>query len=126
MAAGEVIGESDVELLPIRADRLDRNAATSPAQLVGMTPARGLRAGRAVKVSEVHAPLLVSKGALVTMTVNAPGLTLTATGRALDDGADGEIVRVLNVQSKRTVEGVVVGQNQIRIPARQRLAAAQE
>jgi hypothetical protein len=33
---------------------------------------------------------------------------------------------VLNVQSKRTVEGVVAGQNQIRIPVRQRLAATQE
>lgn len=123
LAAGEVIGEADLEWLPVRADRLDRNAATGAAQLVGMTPARGLKAGRAVKVSEVRPPLLILKGALVTMSVTAPGLTLTATGRALDDGADGEIVRVLNVQSKRTVEGVVSGQNQVRIPSRQQLAA---
>ena len=123
MAAGEVIGEADLELLPVRGDRLDRNAATSLAQLVGMTPARGLKAGRAVKVTEVRPPVLVSKGALVTMSLVAPGLTLSATGRALDDGAEGEVVRVLNVQSKRTVEGVVVGQNQISIAARQTLAA---
>lgn len=122
MAAGEVIGESDLELLPMRGDRIDRNAATSAAQLVGMTPARGLKAGRAIKLGEVRAPLLVTKGALVTMTVNAPGLSLTATGRALDDGAEGEFVRVLNIQSKRTVEGAVLGQNRIAIPARQRLA----
>ena len=126
MAAGEVIGEADLELRAVRGDRLDRNAATSSAQLVGMTPARGLKAGRAVKVSEVRAPVLVAKGALVTMTLNAPGLTLTAMGRALEEGAEGDFIRVLNVQSKRTVEGVVAGQNQIRIAARQALAAAKE
>ena len=104
------------------ADRIDRNSATSAVQLVGMTPARGLKAGRAIKLGEVRAPLLVTKGALVTMTVNAPGLTLTATGRALDDGAEGEFVRVLNIQSKRTVEGAVLAQNRVGIPARQRLA----
>lgn len=126
LARGEVIGEADIEWLPMRADRLDRNAATSAAQLVGMTPVRGLRAGRAIRVSDVQPPLLVTKGALVTMTVVAPGLTLTATGRALDDGAEGDFVRVLNLQSKRTVEGLVAGQNRIRIPARQRLAAVRE
>ena len=123
VAAGEVIAEADLEWLPVRADRLDRNAATALAQLVGMTPARGLKAGRAVKVSEIRPPVLVVKGALVTMSVNAPGLALTATGRALDDGADGDVVRVLNVQSKRTVEGLVSGQNQVRIHSRQQLAA---
>lgn len=124
--AGEVIQESDLEWRAVRADRLDRNAATSADQLVGMTPTRGLKPGRVVKVSEVRPPLLVEKGALVTMTASAPGLLLTATGRALDDGAEGDVVRVLNVQSKRTVEGVVSGRNQIRIPARQRLAAVEE
>lgn len=123
VAAGEVIGQADLEWQSVRADRLDRNAVTAAAQLVGMTPTRGLKAGRAVKAGEVRAPQLVAKGALVTMSVSAPGLTLTATGRALDDGADGEIVRVLNVHSKRTVEGVVSGQNQVRIPSRQQLAA---
>lgn len=126
MAAGEVIGEADLELRAMRGDRLDRNAATSSTQLVGMTPARGLKAGQAVKVSEVRAPLLVTKGALVTMTLNAPGLSLTAMGRALEEGAEGDFIRVLNVQSKRTIEGVVAGQNQIRIAARQHLAAAKE
>jgi len=123
VAAGEVIGEHDLEWRPVRADRLDRNAATAAAQLVGMTPARGLKAGRAVKVGEIRPPVLVVKGALVTMSVSAPGLALTATGRALDDGADGDVVRVLNVQSKRTIEGLVSGQNRVRIPSRHQLAA---
>jgi flagellar basal body P-ring formation protein FlgA len=123
LAAGELIDEADLEWQAVRADRLDRNAATAAAQLVGMTPTRGLKPGRVVRTSEVRPPVLVAKGALVTMSVSAPGLTLTATGRALDEGAEGDLVRVLNVQSKRTVEGVVAGQNQVRIPALQRLAA---
>src|SRR5690606_30253987 len=93
VAAGEVIGEADLEWLAVRGDRIDRNAATVAEQLVGMTPVRGLKAGRTIKLREVRAPVLVAKGALVTMTVRAPGLLLSATGRALDDGAEGDYVR---------------------------------
>src|SRR6185312_3850596 len=43
------------------------------------------------------------------------GLYLTTRGKALDNGAEGDVVSVLNLQSKRTVTGVVSGRGQVTI-----------
>ena len=38
-----------------------------------------------------------------------PGLTLSARGKAMSDGAEGSVVSVLNEQSRRVIQGVVTG-----------------
>ena len=47
----------------------------------------------------------------------APGLYLTGRGKALDSGTEGDIVNIVNLQSKRTVQGVVTGPGQVTITA---------
>ena len=51
----------------------------------------------------------------VTLIYEAAGLYLTVRGKALENGTEGDVVNVLNLQSKRTVSGVVVGRNQVAI-----------
>lgn len=52
------------------------------------------------------------------MTFAKVNLTLTTSGRALENGSKGEAIRVLNVQTKKTVEGIVVGAGRISVNAR--------
>ena len=47
--------------------------------------------------------------------MNSTGLYLTIRGKALDSGAEGDTVSVLNLQSKRTISGVVIGRGQVAI-----------
>jgi flagella basal body P-ring formation protein FlgA len=49
-------------------------------------------------------------------------MTLTAQGRASEDGAKGDTIRVLNMQSKKMIEGVVVGPDRVRVDLAPRLA----
>ena len=51
----------------------------------------------------------------VTLIYQAAGLYLTIRGKALDSGTEGDVVSVLNLQSKRTVSGVVTGRGQVSI-----------
>jgi flagella basal body P-ring formation protein FlgA len=54
-----------------------------------------------------------------------PGITLTARGKALESGGEGDIINVLNPQSKRTVQGVIIGPGRVDIsPPRPVVAAA--
>ena len=53
--------------------------------------------------------VLSLRGSLVTMKIETPFMTVTAQGKAQQDGAEGEIVRVINTQSNRVVEGTVTG-----------------
>ena len=61
----------------------------------------------------------------VTLIYESAGLYLTIRGKALDGGTEGDVVSVLNLQSKRTVSGVVIGRGQVAISvATPRLPAA--
>jgi flagella basal body P-ring formation protein FlgA len=80
---------------------------TDPRRLVGTTPRQRLSAGQPIRDNETKAPVLVARNATVTILLQTPAMTLTAQGRATEDGARGETVRVMNLQSNKVVEAVV-------------------
>jgi flagella basal body P-ring formation protein FlgA len=51
----------------------------------------------------------------VTLIYQAAGIYLTVRGKATEAGTEGDVVSVLNLQSKRTVSGVVVGRGQVSV-----------
>jgi flagella basal body P-ring formation protein FlgA len=89
--------------------------ATSRDRAVGMQARRQLRAGQALKVADLAKPDLVTRDQNVTLIYEAPGLYLTVRGKALEGGTEGDVVNVMNLQSKRTVSGVVTGRGQVSI-----------
>ena len=114
---GDVVRRTDIDWIRLPASRVSQNIVTSLPQLVGMSPRKPARAGEPLRLSDMHPPLVVEKGAQVDMTFVSGALTLTARGRALDSGAIGDIVNVLNSRSNRTVQGIVEGPNMVRIDA---------
>jgi len=114
IARGVTIGDSDLEYQSVDAGQLASGVVTSMNQLDGMETRRVLRAGQAVRADDVRKPILVSKGQTITMIFAAPGLTLTATGRAMSEGGMGETVTVLNPVSYRQITGVVTGAGEVR------------
>ena len=57
---------------------------------------------------------MVTKGSTVTMTFEAPGLVLTASGRAMSEGGVGDTVTVQNPASYRQISAIVTGPGQVR------------
>jgi len=51
----------------------------------------------------------------VTIIYQMPGLYLTTRGKATESGAEGDTVSVLNLQSKRTLTGVVTARGQVTV-----------
>jgi flagellar basal body P-ring formation protein FlgA len=107
MKPGETIAERDIQITEMPVEKLGQNVITAATDLVGTAARRMLRAGEPLRLGDIEAPVLVKKGALVTMTVRGPGLSLTAEGRALEDGAHGDAIRVMNTNSKRTIAATV-------------------
>ncbi len=113
--AGEVIRKRDVKWIAMRGDRLQQDTIQDPGSLIGKSPRRGLRAGVPVRVSDVRLPVLVPRRSLVTITYRVRSMTLTARGRALEDGGAGDTVRVANTQSNTVVQAVVTGVNRVSV-----------
>ncbi|MFQ6017283.1 MAG: flagellar basal body P-ring formation chaperone FlgA [Kiloniellaceae bacterium] len=115
MIPGEVIRRRDIDWISARADRLGRNAITDVADLLGKSPRRPIRAGDTVLAGEVREPIVVPKNSLVTIKLETPRMVLTAQGRALEQGAEGDVIRVVNTKSHKVISATVADPGMVRI-----------
>ncbi len=130
-----VIIESDISVLVLRQSAV-RGARLTPAQVahetrrvsgfaVGYitdidslehhTLARSLPAGAALTADALSADYIVHQGQEVTLIASAPGVSVRASGRALEDGREGARVRVQNLVSLKVVQGVVAPSGMIEV-----------
>jgi flagella basal body P-ring formation protein FlgA len=110
----EVLKSSDVVVERRPKAEVGTDAATRD-RTVGMQARRQLRVGQALKTADLAKPDLVTRDQTVTLVYESTGLYLTIRGKALEGGTEGDVVSVLNLQSKRTVSGVVIGRGQVSI-----------
>ena len=111
---GDVLKASDV--MTERRPKAEVGSDAAPrVRAVGMQMRKGLRAGQPLRVADLGKPDLVQKDDNVTLIYEAAGIYLTARGKAIDNGTEGDTVTVLNLQSKRTITGTVVGRDQVTI-----------
>ena len=76
---------------------------------VGLALRHRLMAGVPVPLSELIRPNLIKRGNSVLVELRGSGLTLTTKGEAIDNGAVGEWVHVLNPASRMIVVARVIG-----------------
>lgn len=115
MRAGTVIGKHDIEMITVSNRSLGADLVVSAADLIGTTPRRLITPGQPVKVIEIEAPKIVERGEFVTMIFNRGPLQLTARGKALENGAKGDTIRVVNTSSNKTVEGLVTASKEVTV-----------
>ena len=112
----EVLKASDVVVERRPKSEVGNDAATRD-RAVGLQTRRALRAGQAVRVADLAKPDLVVRDQAVTLIYEAAGIYLTIRGTAVESGTEGDVVTVMNLQSKRTVSGTVVGRGQVAVSA---------
>ena len=112
IARGTTITQADLAY-KTTGESLQSGIVTSVNDLIGMQTRRVLHAGESVRIDDVRHPILVAKGSTVTMIYEAPGITLTAAGRAMTEGGLGETVTVQNPTSFRQISAVVTGPGQV-------------
>ncbi len=104
---GEVIRETDLIWLDARADRIARNVVLDPINMVGKSPRRPIRAEKPVLGSELRQPVLVPRNSLVTIRLQTARMVLTVRGRAMEPGAKGDVIRVVNTKSNQIISASV-------------------
>lgn len=124
LARGETAGRDDVEIDRLPKRRVGNQRPADVDRIVGMVARRPLRAGQPLSPNDFTRPILVTRGDAVTLVFEAPGLTVTGRGQALESGALGDVVGVLNPQSKRTVHATVAGPGRAVVGAGSRTVAS--
>jgi flagella basal body P-ring formation protein FlgA len=125
VGAGETIRAQDIEMAQVREEAGRRDLVVSAEKLVGMTARQRLREREPVRETDVKPAILVARNATVTIVLQTGSLSLSAVGRAVEEGSRGDTIRVLNVASNRQIEGTVVGPDTVSVSVGPRLAALQ-
>ncbi|MBR0973726.1 flagellar basal body P-ring formation chaperone FlgA [Bradyrhizobium japonicum] len=89
--------------------------AASRDRTLGMQLRRPMRAGTPIRVADIVKPDFVQRDQSVTVIYQVPGIYLTTRGKALESGAEGDTISVLNLQTKRTLSGTVTARGQITV-----------
>ncbi|MEN0086801.1 MAG: flagellar basal body P-ring formation chaperone FlgA [Pseudomonadota bacterium] len=106
LSNGDLIKRADLTLR-----RLPRTttigAITDPEKIIGQQARRSMVAGSVLRSQDLQAPTLVLRNREVLILLKRGGLALTARGKAMEDGALGDMIEVMNVRSQKILQGTV-------------------
>ncbi len=115
LAAGTPLAAADLRPARIRSATLAGEVVRAAAQAEGLAPRRTLAAGQPVALADLAPPVVVARGARVAVSLAAPGLELSSIGEALEAGAVGSRIRVLNPVSRAVLIAAVTGAGAVRV-----------
>lgn len=115
LQSGHIITQQDIKYIKIKEREFTRDTIADGSILIGMTARRVILAGRPIRTSDMIAPRLIERGEIVTLSLNIGTMALTTQAKALQDGAKGDIIRVVNTASNKTLQAVITGVNQVSI-----------
>lgn len=109
LVRGDVVDSDTAGLAERDVLQLGYGHLDDPARYAGSRVLRPVAEGAAIAPTAIAAPLLVERGATVTLLARGNAIDVRAAGVAVEDGSAGMRVRVRNVSSGRTVDGIVDG-----------------
>ncbi|WP_083265700.1 flagellar basal body P-ring formation chaperone FlgA [Pseudomonas sp. 1D4] len=113
---GATLEASQLERKVMPLERLRQGFHQDPAEVVGQSARRSLRAGQVIGPANLAPPVLVRRGQRVTVLATAGGLNASVEAEALEDGRLGERIKLRNVSSRKPLEAKVTGPGQVRLP----------
>ena len=112
---GTILSAADLRLARLPSARVPAGAAHRIEDAVGKQLRIQAAPGTPLPLADLVVPTLVKRDARVLMLAEGPSLSLTAEGRALESGASGEHIRVLNPTSRAVLDAVVIGEGRVRM-----------
>ncbi len=115
LPAGTVLRPQDLRIARVRAGLVRGDVARGPAEAAGLALRRPAMAGQPILLADLMREPVVERGAVVMMLLETQGITVAGQGQALEAGAVGEQVRVLNTVSRAVLEAEVTGPGKVRV-----------
>jgi flagella basal body P-ring formation protein FlgA len=112
---GEPVQQNDFTM--VRKDLADLNDGffTDAETLRGLVAARAINAGSVISARCVDRPVVIKRGKTVTAEVAGRFFRITALVKAVDSGKVGDVIRLTNMDSKKTLAGEVLDENTVRV-----------
>lgn len=109
------ITEGDIRLEKMNLAELSANVVTDPLEVIGKRTKRAIDSNLPLKLNFLEVPPLVRRGDLVTIVAESDTLKITTQGIVSENGCKGEMVRVINTNSRKDVYARVVDSRTVAI-----------
>ncbi len=110
-----VLRGDDIHMGRVRVTQIHNEIARSMDQIVGMQLKRPVQAGQPLRTADLMRPPLVQRGALVQVRLETAGLSVSGQAVAVEAGAEGDHIRVQNLNSHALLMAQVVGPGVVRV-----------
>lgn len=115
MSSGDIISTSDVKLSDNYDGNYSSHTVTDPEDIEGLSLKKNVSPGEVVQIDDFQKTLSIKKGDSVLIMFKAQGLHLTAMGKALEDGARGKMIHVVNSTSNMIINAKVVSAGEVEV-----------
>ena len=115
MFPGDIVMAPDLQWTRLRIGLARTDVIRFPAQAVGQALRRSVQPGQPITLADLGRPVVVLKGAPLALTLDSPGLALTAQGVATEPGGVGDRIHVSNPFSRAIVEAEITGPGRARV-----------
>lgn len=105
---GDIITADNVEYKDVGNKATNNRVVVLADDIIGFEAMRNIRAGRPLMENYVRVTPVVRKGDVVPLKYVASGLMLLGQGRVLEDAVEGDMVRLMNIDSRKTIQGRVL------------------
>ncbi len=103
LPVGHVIMAGDLTVIDT-----DRPGLVDPSAAIGMQTRITIYEGRPLHANMLQAPRVIGRNQIVRLRFQRGTLRIDTEGRAMSDGAAGELIRVMNMGSRSTVTAQVM------------------
>lgn len=107
MAKGSVISEHDLTTVKIDKKKLRHNNITNSKLIAGKMLTRALQPFKPIRANSLDRKIIISKRDNVEVIFETPFIKLRTSGIALDNGAEGDLIRIRNVTSNKIVQAKI-------------------
>lgn len=105
---GNPLGSHNSQLRELQLSKNQREFYDQAQQLSGLEARRRIRTGQLLSPALVKTARVVSRGERVRIIANKDGIVASTMGEALQDGGVGEVIRVRNISSEKTIDTQVL------------------
>jgi flagella basal body P-ring formation protein FlgA len=113
--AGETIAPADLEEAAADLGGLPVEPLPAIEQVIGATTTRALAAGEAITSRLVRMPPAVRSGDVVSTRVVVEGVEAAGVATALQSGNVGDVIRLVNPESRRQLRGRITGKSAVEV-----------
>lgn len=117
IAKDSIIKKEDLILSSLRANRLREDMLTQENDLVGKQAVRLIKANKPIQKKDIKDEVLIKKGQAVTAVYQRDKLQIMLKLEALEDGAKGQFIKLLNTRSGKEVAAKVIDRSMVEVIA---------